>query len=81
MKVRVRLFALAREAAGCGSIEVDLPHGATVAHLRRQLGDQFPQLADLLARMMVAVNTQYAGDQTPIPRNADVACIPPVSGG
>jgi molybdopterin converting factor subunit 1 len=81
MKIRVRLFALAKQAAGCDSLEVELPEGATVAQLRRQLGVRIPQLAGSLAQMMLAVNKQYADDQTPIPHNADVACIPPVSGG
>jgi molybdopterin converting factor small subunit len=31
--------------------------------------------------MMLAVNTEYADDEMRIPPEADVACIPPVSGG
>jgi molybdopterin synthase catalytic subunit/molybdopterin synthase sulfur carrier subunit len=81
MRIRVRLFALAKQAAGCDSLEVDLPEGATVAQLRRQLGVRIPQLAGLLAQMMLAVNTEYADDEMRIPPEADVACIPPVSGG
>jgi molybdopterin converting factor subunit 1 len=81
MKIRVRLFAVARQAAGCDSVEVDLPQGASVAHLRRQLAHRVPQLAGLLGQMMLAVNAEYADNGTTIPPDADVACIPPVSGG
>ena len=81
MKVRVRLFAVARQVAGRDSVELDLPEGATIAQLREQLGAQVPQLSGIVAQMMFAVDVQYANDQTRIPPGADVACIPPVSGG
>jgi len=81
VKVCVRLFAVARQAVGRGSVELDLPDGATIAHLRRRLGTQIPQLSGLVAQMMFAIDTRYADDATIVPPNADIACIPPVSGG
>jgi molybdopterin converting factor small subunit len=30
---------------------------------------------------MFAINAEYAADLTPIPEAAEIACIPPVSGG
>jgi len=81
MKLRVRLFAVARQLAGCDAVDVNLPANATVAQLREQLAGQFPQLRALLPRMLVALDAQYADDQMPIPSDAEVACIPPVSGG
>lgn len=81
MKVRVRLFAVARQAAGRDLVEVDLPEGATIADLRGQLGRQIPPLAALAPQMMFAVAAQYASDGQVIAPGADVACIPPVSGG
>ncbi|MFH1921667.1 MAG: MoaD/ThiS family protein, partial [Planctomycetota bacterium] len=77
MKIRVRMFAVAREAAGREWVELDLPEGATIAHLRNQLGTQVPQLSGLVAQMMFAIDTKYADDATSIPPNGDVACIPP----
>ena len=81
MNVRVRLFAVARQAAGRDAVELDLPEGASIGDLRRQLGVEIPQLSGLVARMMFAVGTEYADDGAIIPPDADVACIPPVSGG
>ena len=81
MKIRVRLFAIARQAAGCEAVEVALPEDATVEQLRAELARQVPQLSGLVPHVMFAVGTQYADDRTVLPRNADVACIPPVSGG
>lgn len=81
MNASVRVFALARQLTGQESLAVDLPPGATVADLRRAMAEQHPALADLVAHALFAVNAQYAADATPIPADADLACIPPVSGG
>lgn len=79
--MRVLLFARARELAGGDSVEVMLPPAATVADLRRCLADQCPRLAGLAARSAIAVNGAYAADALPMPTNAEVALVPPVSGG
>lgn len=81
VKIRVRLFAVAKQVAGRESVELDLPEGATIAQLREQLGTRLPRLSGILGQMMFAIDVQYANDQTRIPPGADVACIPPVSGG
>ena len=81
MRIRVRLFAVARQAAGRDSIDMDLPEGATIAEVRRQLGAAIPQLSKFAGQLMFAVNAEYADDRAPVPPGAEVACIPPVSGG
>jgi sulfur-carrier protein len=81
VKVQVRLFAVARQAAGRDAVEIDVADGATVAELRKQLIDQVPSLARLLPHMTFAVGSQYVSEDSPIPAGTDVACIPPVSGG
>jgi molybdopterin converting factor subunit 1 len=81
MRVCVKLFAAARESAGSGSIEIELPTAATVADLREALMERLPSARDLLARSMFAINHDYAGNEDRLQPNADVACIPPVSGG
>ena len=75
----VHLFAAAAERVGAARVE--LPRPATVAALRRQLTDTWPLLADLLPRCAVAVNHEYATDDTPLSPGDEVAVIPPVSGG
>ena len=81
MNVPVRLFAAARQATGRDRLEVELPKGATVGQLRRRLAREVPQLSDLLPRVMFAIDAEYALDTAVIPPHAEVACIPPVSGG
>ncbi len=81
MKTTVKLFAGARELAGQGQIELELPPAATVAQLRAALLADCPALASLLPHTLFAINTNYATDDTPVPEGAEIACIPPVSGG
>ena len=81
MTLTVHLFARARDLAGAGTVTVELPPGATVADLRRELGRRFPALAGLLEVSAVAVNHDFAEDSHPLTADDEVAVIPPVSGG
>ena len=81
MKIRVKLFAVARERVGREAVEVELPGQATAGQLRGALVEQFPPLADVLRHARLAVNSEYAADALTIPAAAEVAIIPPVSGG
>jgi molybdopterin converting factor subunit 1 len=81
MKVRVRLFAVARELAGAEVIEVEAPAGATVGKLKDLIAEAHPALASALPRILMAVDSEYAASDTVVHPGAEVACIPPVSGG
>jgi molybdopterin converting factor subunit 1 len=81
MRVCVKLFAAARELAGGESLEIDLPDGATVTTLREALMERLPPARELLARSMFAMDCDYAHDQQRLQAGAEIACIPPVSGG
>lgn len=81
MHVRVRLFARARDLAGADAVVLDLPAGATAGDLRRHLADAHPRLAGLLERSALAVNDELADDDLTLPHGAEVALLPPVSGG
>jgi molybdopterin synthase catalytic subunit/molybdopterin synthase sulfur carrier subunit len=81
VKLRLKLFAVAKQLAGADSLELELAEGATVADLRRKLVEQIPALGPLAPAMSFAVDQEYAGDKTVLSPGADVACIPPVSGG
>ena len=79
--MRVLLFARARELAGVESIDVNLPPRATVADLRASLANQCERIARLVEKSAIAVNNEYAADATLLPAGAEVALLPPVSGG
>ncbi len=81
MKIRVRLFALYRERAGCGSLTLELPAGARVRDLTDIILRRFPNLAPEGASLVTAVNAEYAAADTRLEEGDEVALIPPVSGG
>jgi molybdopterin converting factor subunit 1 len=81
MIFNVRLFARARDLGGADRVTVDLPNGATVADLRRRLVALHPQLADLTGKCAVAVDAEFAGDGQVLTEGAEIALLPPVSGG
>jgi len=81
MRITVKLFAAARQRAGSEAIEIELPPSATVANLRAALAEQHPNLASLLPHARLAINSDYAADHAIIPAAAEIAIIPPVSGG
>jgi molybdopterin converting factor subunit 1 len=82
MEVEVRLFAVFRERAGRDRLALELPEGATVADALSAAARE-PGLDELLPRMptRVAVNREYAGEDTVIAEGDELALIPPVSGG
>ena len=77
----VRLFARARDLVGAERVTVALPAGATVGDLRRRLAADYPALTPLLARSALAVAGEFARDADLLPAGAEVALLPPVSGG
>lgn len=82
MTVQIRLFASLRERAGSEQMELELPDGATVADALARLDEQGP-LAGVIGRLCVqmAVNRDYATQDTALSANDELALIPPVSGG
>ena len=81
MKVEVLLFAAARQAAGCEKLVVELAGGANVGELRRAILAACPALSGLLPSSLIAINHEYARDDLVVPLDAELALIPPVSGG
>ncbi len=81
MTVTVLLFAAARVRAGSPTCLVELAEPATVADLKFALVRSCLALAPMMSSIRVAVNSAYADDADPIPPGAELAVIPPVSGG
>ncbi len=81
MRVRVRLFAWLREAAGRREAELALPEGATAEEAWRQLTAAHPALAGGRRGLLASVNRRYTSFDTALAEGDEVAFIPPVSGG
>ena len=76
----VHLFAGMAATVGQRSVAIQ-PQEPTVAGLRAALGATFPAIEALLARSAVAVDGRYAAADAFLEPGAEIAVIPPVSGG
>jgi len=81
MKVRVKLFAAAKELVGRDTLEIEVPAGATIASVRAALIAAVPELDRIVSHSLWAVGAEYVSHNTPITEQSDLALIPPVSGG
>jgi len=81
MKIRLLAFASAADALGSGEFELDLPDGSRISDLRARLDRDHPQLAPLWSRLAVAVYGRIVPAETLLAEGAEVALLPPVSGG
>ena len=83
MKINVRYFASIREALGAGEA-LDVPAGTTVGALRDRLIAAGPRHAEVLARgraLRAALNQAMCDDAAELSEGAEVAFVPPVTGG
>jgi molybdopterin converting factor subunit 1 len=81
MRVRILFFGMLRDFVGMESDSLDVPDGATVDDVLAGYAVKSPQLKALFPSLAVAVNQQYAGLQTVLRSNDEIALLPPVSGG
>jgi molybdopterin synthase catalytic subunit len=81
VNVKVLFFAQARERAGRGDIALALAPGACVRDALEAVVRAHPELASLRPHLAVAVNGSLARDEDAVPEGAELALLPPVSGG
>ncbi|MCA9316411.1 MAG: MoaD/ThiS family protein [Planctomycetes bacterium] len=81
MRVRVRYFADAREAARRDGEDLDLAAGATVKDAVDALVRRHPALGSIAPRARVAVDERFVGPDEALAEDATLVLIPPVGGG
>ena len=81
LRIRVRLFAMQREAAGMRELRLEVPLGSTVDDAWKAVVDTVPALAPGRSSLRFAVNGEYVDDDLTLADGDELACIPPVSGG
>ena len=81
MRVHVLLFAQARERAGRARTTLELPGGGRVSDALAVLERLHPGLAELRPHLAVAVDQKLVSLDAEIRDGAELALLPPVSGG
>ena len=80
-QITLLFFANLRELVGTKEVSLSITDSSTVADLKSQVADLYPQLSSHLKTTLVSVNKEYGFDEEIIPVGAEVALFPPVSGG
>lgn len=81
MKIRLLAFASAGDALGASEMDLEMPDGSRVVDLRARLDREHPKIGPLWPRLAVAVDGRIVSAEAPLVDGAEVALLPPVSGG
>jgi len=84
MKIKLLLFAKAREIVGSPELCLEIAESSTThgALLRYLTCTAFPALEPIISTCILAINQEYSTEHTNIIKEGDeVALIPPISGG
>ena len=81
MKVKLKLFSVAKDLAGFDEQEIEIPQGSVVEYVLQRLLQSNPRFIDWKQSLRYAVNLEYVSNTFPLHEGDEVAVIPPVSGG
>lgn len=81
MRIAVRYFASLKDRAGVATETVEIDSASDVAKLWKQMNELHPRLAEVTIRPLVACDMEYASWDKTLEGVAEVAFLPPVSGG
>jgi molybdopterin converting factor small subunit len=79
--ITVLLFAQAREAAGRDRLQLELPAGSRVQHALEETRRLYPALEVLWPHLAVALDGALVARDAALHDGAELALLPPVSGG
>jgi molybdopterin synthase sulfur carrier subunit len=80
MVFQLLLFGITKDIIGNSPFEYELEGENTAGNLMQQLSSLYPVLKELNS-IAIAVNGEYATNETIIHEGDEIALIPPVSGG
>ena len=81
MHITVLLFAQARDRAGTDRFTLELAEGARVADALAAIKSQYPTLEELWPHLAVAADGVLVDQSAVLHEGAELALLPPVSGG
>lgn len=80
MKLKLICYGITKDIIGDFEKEMEVDNVQTIGDLKMELMKQFPDFVRLTS-LRIAINTEYAADDSLLKNNDEVVLIPPVSGG
>jgi molybdopterin converting factor subunit 1 len=81
MKVRVQFFAQLRDLIGMRELELELPDGATVRDLLKELYAKRPALRAHDKSILIGAGLEFVDRNYKLNPGEEIAIMPPVQGG
>ncbi len=81
MTIRVQFWSYFKDLSGCAETTEQLPPGATIDQLLKNLYARFPKLAAMQNSTLIAVGLEYQGRSYLLNEGDEVSLFPPVQGG
>ncbi|HEX8141368.1 MAG TPA: molybdopterin converting factor subunit 1 [Pyrinomonadaceae bacterium] len=79
--VRVLFFGAARDITGSSEIELEISAPASAASALEEVLARYPELRRFGRSLLMAVNQEYAREDSDVREGDELALFPPVSGG
>lgn len=80
-RINILFFANLKDLTGVRELILDIPDGTTVIEFKTLLVGVHPEIQKYIDSTVVSINQNFAFDNDEIPRGAEIALFPPVSGG
>ncbi len=80
-QIEIRLFASAADKAGRRIVHVPWQAGDTIGEVANRLCSQIPAIAPIINSSRWAIDMKFVSYKAIVDFDAEVALIPPVSGG
>jgi molybdopterin converting factor subunit 1 len=81
VRIRVLFFGVLRDVTGLREDSIEVPDGGRAAGVFERYSAQFPQLGEMSASIVLAVNQKFCAPSAPLSDGDELAFLPPVSGG
>jgi MoaE-MoaD fusion protein len=81
MKVQVLFYAQLHDLIGMRQLDVDVPDGATVRDLLRQLYAHQPKLRQHDKSILIAAGVEFVDRNFKLSPGDEISIMPPVQGG
>ncbi len=81
MRVKVLFFGMLKDVTGFAAEQIDLEEHASLAAVWDLYAGRYPRIAELKSHLRLALNHEFARLDAVVTPGAEIAFLPPVSGG
>ena len=81
MKVKLLFFASLKDIAGRRDLEMELDDASTLQQVTEKLASLYPGIGRMQSSVRIAINQEFADEDSSLNNGDEIAFLPPMSGG